>query len=78
MPPLVLYVHTRPAFLLARARTFANNTHEWWGKLAIPLNADVTGGDPRIDYRWANFKMLTKLEGVVYSGVPTLPQRDYE
>lgn len=76
MPPMVLLARTRMAFLLARARTVANNRSQWWGKVAIPLDADVTGDIPKVDYRWVGYGMLTQLPGVDYSGVPTLPKRD--
>ncbi|QYC39183.1 hypothetical protein Nocox_07790 [Nonomuraea coxensis DSM 45129] len=62
MPPMVLLARTRKAFLLARAPVVANNQHEWWAKIAIPLGSDVTGGDPSVDYRWVHFKMLTKCQ----------------
>ncbi|HEX4812179.1 MAG TPA: hypothetical protein VFV66_05445 [Nonomuraea sp.] len=54
----------------------ANNRAEWWAKIGIFLGADVTGDVPRVDYRWVNFSALTKIDGVDYSGVPTLPKRD--
>ncbi|MBB4939022.1 hypothetical protein FHR32_003327 [Streptosporangium album] len=38
MPPMVRYARTRMAFLIAR--TFDNNTTQWWGKIALPLGAD--------------------------------------
>lgn len=76
MPPMVLYATKRPAFLLARARTVANNRTDWWGKIALLLDADVAGGVPRVDERWVNFTVLTRLDGVDYGSVPTLPGRD--
>ncbi|HUR01131.1 MAG TPA: hypothetical protein VM347_01200 [Nonomuraea sp.] len=48
----------------------------WWGKIAIHLGADVTDDVPTVQYRWVNFTMLTRLDGVDYSSVPTLPDRD--
>ncbi|MFC4014652.1 hypothetical protein ACFOY2_46030 [Nonomuraea purpurea] len=76
MPPMVLLARTRVGFLLARAHLVANNRSEWWAKVAIPLGSDVTNGPPSMDHRWVNFTMLTKLDGVDYSNVPTLLERD--
>ncbi|MFC4118502.1 hypothetical protein [Nonomuraea zeae] len=76
MPPMVLLARTRTTFLLARASLVANNRQEWWGKIAIPLGSDATGGDLSINIRWVNYTMLTRLDGVGYSEVPTLPGLD--
>ncbi|MFG6197815.1 hypothetical protein [Nonomuraea sp. JJY05] len=73
---MVLLARTRMAFLLARASIFANNLPEWWAKIAIPLGSDVTNGPPSLETRWVSYSMLMRIDGVDYSGVPTLPDRD--
>ncbi|MGW2222469.1 hypothetical protein ACWCSD_46395 [Nonomuraea sp. NPDC001684] len=76
VPPMVLLAKTRMAFLLARALVVENNTPTWWAKVALPLGSGVTGGLPSMDYRWVTYANLTRLDGVDYSMVPTLPRRD--
>ncbi|WP_177227616.1 hypothetical protein [Nonomuraea pusilla] len=45
-------------------------------KIALPLGADVTGDLPRVEERWVSFTVLTRIDGVDYSGVPTVEGRD--
>ncbi|MEU0568415.1 hypothetical protein ABZ297_23935 [Nonomuraea sp. NPDC005983] len=72
---MVLYVGTRPAFLLSWHRTKADDVIQWWGKVAVMLTG-ASGDEPSVGYRWVDSSNLKKLDGVDYSGVPTMERCD--
>ncbi len=66
-----------PLNLTRRAERAPPGSHRVVGaKIALPLGADVTGDLPRIEERWVSFTVLTRIDGVDYSGVPTVEGRD--